>query len=176
MDKLNAQRLPDTDAEAWLSALFDGELGPDESKRGIAHAVKEAEAARLWAEYSLIGDVMRGCKLERPGFNARIRAALAEEPTVLAPMPAAPEHHRPYYMMAAAAAVAAIAWTVIYVSPQGGGEPAVTVAANDIPATVARASNNEAQPYLAAHQDYAYAVADEPEMRFTQVSLAGGGQ
>ncbi|MDD4880530.1 MAG: sigma-E factor negative regulatory protein [Gallionellaceae bacterium] len=176
MDKLNAQRLPDTDAEEWLSALFDGELDPDESKRGIVRAGKEADAARLWAEYSLIGDVMRGCRVERPGLNARILAALAEEPTVLAPMPAEPVHHRPYYLMAAAAAVAAIAWTVIYVSPQGGGEPAVTVAANDVPATVALASNNDAQPYLAAHQDYAYAVAGEPEMRFTQVSLAGGGQ
>ena len=34
----------------------------------------------------------------------------------------------------------------------------------------------EVMSYLAAHQDYAYAVAGAPEMRFTNVSLAGEGR
>lgn len=173
MDKLNAQRQPDPDAEEWLSALFDGELGPEESKRGIVRAGKDDEVARRWSEYSLVGDVMRGCQVGRSDLNARIRAALAEEPTVLAPMPARQDGHHPYYWMAAAAAVAAITWTVLNVSPLGGGEPAMTVAANDVQANLAQVSNNEAQPYLSAHQDYAYAVSGEPEMSFTRVSLAG---
>ena len=175
MSELNTLRKPDASADDWVSALFDGELDAEASKQAVARLGKDARAVRSWAEYSLIGDAMRGCASGRGSdLDARIRAALAEEPTLLAPMPARPETHRPYYL-AAAAAVAAIAWGVLSLSPRGD-EPALPVALDNVPAGVAPASNDEAQPYLAAHQDYAYAVAGDAEMRFTQVSLAGGGR
>lgn len=178
MVKQNALRTPetDTDADEWLSALFDGELNGDASKRAVARIGKDADSIRRWSEYSLIGDVMRGCPTGKPDLSARIRAALAEEPTVLAPMPPAPDAYRPYYWAAAAAAAAAIAWTVLSVSPQAGGEPALPVAVNGHPDAAAPASNSEVQAYLAAHQDYAYAVSGDPEMRFTKVSLVGDGR
>lgn len=177
MTELNAMRKPDADEETWLSALFDGELETETAKRHLAHL--DPDAARRWADYSLIGDALRGCGGRRPDLTARIGAALADEPTVLAPMAAKHDTPRPYYLAAAAAAVAAIAWGVLSMSPQEGAGPIAPVAVNApanavTPATLASASNDEAQPYLAAHQDYAYAVAGEPEMRFTQVSLAGG--
>ncbi|NTV94823.1 MAG: sigma-E factor negative regulatory protein [Thiobacillus sp.] len=175
MSELNALRKPEADADDWLSALFDGELDAESSKRAVSRLGKDADAARRWQEYSLIGDALRGCAVERPDLNARIRAALAEEPTILAPMPAKPDSHRPLYLAAAAAAVVAIAWGVLSMTPQGNA-PAVPVALNGAPASALVASNDDAQPYLAAHQDYAYAVAGEPEMRFTQVSLAGGSR
>jgi hypothetical protein len=45
----------------------------------------------------------------------------------------------------------------------------VVVAANEV-------TPSQVMPYLAAHQDYAYAVVSEPEMRFTRVSLQGDGR
>lgn len=175
MSELNALRKPEADADDWLSALFDGELDDEASRHAVSRLGKDAAADRRWSEYSLIGEALRGGALERPDLTARIRAALAEEPTVLAPLPARADHHRPYYLMAAAAAVAAIAWGVLSLAPEGNA-PAVPVAMNTAPAGILPAANDEAQPYLAAHQDYAYAVAGDPEMRFTQVSLAGGGR
>lgn len=175
MDKLNALHTPETSTDEWISALLDGELDAEESKRALSRLGKEAEATLRWSEYSLIGDVMRGCRVERPDLAARISAALAEEPTILAPMPAAPAAYRPYYWLAAAAAVVAITWTVLSVSPEAG-MPAVPVAANEQPELGGLAANGEAQAYLAAHQDYAYAVVGEPEMRFTKVSLVEAGR
>lgn len=175
MSKLNALRESNASAGEWVSALFDGELDPEASKRAVAGLGKDAEMERLWQEYSLIGDVLRGHPAAGGDLRSRISAALADEPTVLAPLPNKSDMYRPLYLAAAAAAVAAIAWGVLSVSPQGG-EPAVPVAVNSAPAGVTLAANDDVQPYLAAHQDYAYAVADEPEMRFTQVSMAGGSR
>jgi sigma-E factor negative regulatory protein RseA len=173
MNRLNAVHTPETDVDEWISALLDGELDAEESKRGLARIGKEADAARLWSEYHLIGDVLRGCEVGNGDFGARFRAALEAEPTVLAPMPAAPDARRPYYWMAAAAAVTAITWSVLSLSPHTGSNPAVPVAANSEPAMVAAVSGNEVQAYLAAHQDYAYAVVGEPEMHYTKVSAVG---
>lgn len=173
MTDLNAVRRPEPDAEAWLSALYDGELEGAESKHLLARLGKDADAARRWSEYSLIGDAMRGCRVGQDELGQRIRAALADEPTVLAPMPAAESAQRPYYWAAAAAAVAVIAWGVLSLSPQGGREPAFPVAANDAKAHGQAASSEAVSAYLAAHQDYAYAVVGEPEMSVTKVSLAG---
>lgn len=171
MNELHALRKPDADSDDWLSALHDGELEAEAAQRALARLGQDAGAQARWSEYSLIGDLMRGCTPGRPDFADRVRAALAEEPTVLAPLPAAVDR-RPYYYAAAAAAVAAIAWGVLSTTPLSGDTPALPVAANDVPAS----PHDELRPYLAAHQDYAYAVAGDTDMRFTQVSLAGGGR
>lgn len=168
MDTMKAQDTMAPGAEERISALFDGELGGEEAKRMLGR-LGDAES-RAWAEYSLIGDVLRGCPSNRPDLGARIRTALAEEPTVLAPMPAkaAPEP-RQVYWMAAAAAVTAIAWTVLSLAPQPEAGAPMPVATTGIP--VAQAANTTVQAYLDAHQDYAYAVVAEPDMRYSQVSL-----
>lgn len=169
MDTMKAQDTMAPGVEDRISALFDGELGDEEAKRALGR-LGEAES-RAWAEYSLIGDVLRGCHTERPDLGARIRAALADEPTVLAPMPVkAATEPRQVYWMAAAAAVTAIAWTVLSLAPQPESGTSVPVAAAGIP--VAQAANTAVQAYLDAHQDYAYAVVAEPDMRYSQVSLA----
>lgn len=176
MEKVNTLRARDTSEDDWVSALFDGEFDADEGRRAVVRLGKDADAARLWSEYSLIGDAMRGCLAERPELGQRIRAALADEPTVLAPAPVASGSGRTYYWMAAAAAVAAISWGVLSVSPETGTAPVLPVAANTEPGMASPVETGEVMSYLAAHQDYAYAVVGAPEMRFTNVSLAGEGR
>ncbi len=186
--------------EEWVSALLDGELEDAEAGRGLARLGKDDSAHAVWSEYALIGDIMRGCAADSARLDSRFRAALAAEPTVLAPLPANRDTRRPFYWMAAAAAVAGITWSVLSVAPPPDG-PALPVAvtspaegaaglasdsfadsatnsvANSVPNTAAGdAPTHHVMPYLAAHQDYAYAVVSEPEMRFTQVSLREAGR
>lgn len=173
MNKLNAVTNPDTRPEEWVSALLDGELEADESRQAISSLGKDALASRRWAEYSLIGDVMRGCATDATGLHARVRVALADEPTILAPLPAAKPDHQPFYWMAAAAAVAAITWGVLSVTPQTG--QVAPMAANAGP-TATPVAANDVMPLLAAHQDYAYAVVSDPDMKFTPIAASEGGR
>jgi negative regulator of sigma E activity len=169
----------DAASETWLSALMDGELDDDEAGRAIGRLSKDADALRIWSEYGLIGDAMRGCVQDTSSLDMRIKAALAAEPTILAPV--AKPNRQPVYWAAAAAAVAAITWTVLSVAPVNPGVP---VAANGLmapstqaapvqPATAQDVASNEVAPYLEAHQDYAFMVAGEPDMHITKVSLSG---
>jgi sigma-E factor negative regulatory protein RseA len=178
MTDLNAVRrnAPEADIhpDDWLSALYDGELDDEVSKQRLLSLGKETEAARRWSEYSLIGDVLRGCPIGQDGLGKRISAALAEEPTVLAPMPAAASAPRRYYWAAAAATVAVMAWGVLSLSP--GGEPAYPVAASDSVAHGQATSMEGVNAYLAAHQDYAYAVSGESDMHVVKVSLVGANR
>ena len=68
-----------------ISALMDGELDPQESGRAIGVCCKDADAARLWEEYHLIGDALRGEAGSNSTVAARVAKALAAEPTVLSP-------------------------------------------------------------------------------------------
>ena len=68
-----------------ISAFMDGELGDDEVD-GQVRRLKSDEHAADWATYHLIGDVLRGERTQlSAGFTGRFSAALAQEPTVLAP-------------------------------------------------------------------------------------------
>jgi sigma-E factor negative regulatory protein RseA len=180
---LAANVVPESDMEheAWLSALLDGEQDDDEVMRSIERVGKETSSARRWREYCLIGDAMRGCMMADDSLESRIKAALAAEPTVLAPVPKG--HHHPAYWAAAAMAVVAITWTVLSVAPVGqNNNKGVPVAVNAVPTQPKPAGNvrdvaqNDVSPYLAAHQDYAFAVVGEPDMNITPVSLNEGSR
>lgn len=180
--------MPESDMEhdAWLSALLDGELADDEVMRSVERVGKEASSSRRWREYCLIGDAMRGCMAADARLEDRIKAALAAEPTVLAPVPKG--HHHPTYWAAAAMAVVAITWTVLSVAPVGPGR-GVPIAASGVPVAAntptglaksavkpREVAQNDVSPYLAAHQDYAFAVVGEPDMNITPVSLNEGAR
>lgn len=174
------QRPQEAESDEWLSALLDGELDDDEAGWAVARLGKDADAMRTWSEYSLIGDAIRGCAEDTSGLERRVKAALAAEPTILAPV--AKQNRQPVYWVAAAAAVAAITWTVLSVAPVNQG---VQMAANTVapvpqvavqPASVQEMASNDVAPYLAAHQDYAFAVAGEPDMHITPVSLDEGAR
>ncbi|GAA4498668.1 sigma-E factor negative regulatory protein [Pseudaeromonas paramecii] len=69
-----------------ISALMDHQLSDD---KWLADLLKEPAQAQTWSRYHLIGDALRD---ELPArmpldFTDKVMAALAEEPTVLAPRP-----------------------------------------------------------------------------------------
>jgi negative regulator of sigma E activity len=147
--------------EQWLSALIDGELSDDMARQTLKR-LDHAATGQL-ADYLAIGDAMRGLP-EQPGdFTRRVMAALENEPVVLAPM-RKPATHRPVLWLAAAT-VAAISWGLWPISPHN--EAAAPEAALQQAATPIA----DAQPYLAAHQDFAQALPSTPEMHFTKVAL-----
>ncbi|NWG86743.1 MAG: sigma-E factor negative regulatory protein [Hydrogenophilaceae bacterium] len=158
-----------TDAEDWLSALIDGELGDQATPDQIRRVARDAAMQARWSEYCLIGDAMRGLPHTASRVPARVRAALAEEPTLLAPV-ARPVRKQPALWLAAAAAVAAVTWMVLNAAPT-----------NDLPVQMAAQPVSQPAPlqmagvdvtdYLAAHQDYAQALTSTPEMHFSRATL-----
>ncbi len=172
MNKLNLVTAPDTRSEEWVSAMLDGELETDDCLQAISRLGKDASASRRWAEYCLIGDVLRACPQDSAGLGARLQAALAEEPTIVAPLPSPTIERRPLYWVAAAAAVAAITWGVLHSTPETG--PAIPVAVLATPAEPSPVAANDVMPLLAAHQDYTYAVVSDPDMKFTAIAASEG--
>jgi sigma-E factor negative regulatory protein RseA len=172
MNESNAMKKTAPEGDDWLSPLMDGEL-PEEAARSAAVRLGKDEAARQrWAEYALVGDALRHQAGATGPVMARFRAALAEEPTVLAPAPSKRAAAPRVLWLAAAATVAGITWTVLNAVPEAGLAVPVAMA----PAGVVGPAAGEVAPYLAAHQDYAHAVIAPPEMQFTRVSLAEGGR
>jgi negative regulator of sigma E activity len=146
-----------------LSALIDGELSDDMAQRSIKQLGQSAgERARI-AEYLAIGDALRGLNAQPSDFTRRVMAALENEPVVLAPVPKA-SNRRPALWLAAAT-MAAITWGLWQSGPRD--DVNVPLAALQQPAS----QSVEAQPYLAAHQDFAQAVISAPEMHFSKASL-----
>jgi len=92
-----------------ISALMDGEL-TDEEFAGRIQQLKSEEGAEDWRTYHLIGDVLRGDTMFSSGFADKVQAAVAAEPTILAPASVRkPPRSIQRYAMAAAASVAGIA-------------------------------------------------------------------
>ena len=170
----------DAEQELWLSAMFDGELDDNTATHVMNRMPRDLQAQQRWREYSLIGDAMRGCAADHSRLEKRIKDALAAEPTVLAPV--AKQHRQPVYWAAAAAAVVAITWTVLSVAPVAVDEPG-PLASNAPTSTLLEHSGfaegvaqNDVAPYLSAHQDYAFAVAGDPDMNIRPVSMTEGAQ
>jgi sigma-E factor negative regulatory protein RseA len=67
-----------------LSALVDGELTRDELEQ-VCAALDDAEMRGDWADFVLVGAALRGEGQLNFDVSSRVMAALAEEPTVLAP-------------------------------------------------------------------------------------------
>ena len=71
-----------------ISDIIDQELGSADAGGQINRIAEDADGCRSWRNYHLIGDVIRGdVKTTGPCLIDRVEAALAEEPTVLAPAP-----------------------------------------------------------------------------------------
>lgn len=68
-----------------LSTLMDGELEPDHAESLLRGMRDDPAATAIWAQYHLIGDALRGEPSLAPAMSARLAAALAAEPTILAP-------------------------------------------------------------------------------------------
>jgi len=166
----------------WVSALLDGELDAAAAKRALGRLREDAGAAAAWRDYCRVSDTLHGDCTDSDRFMARFRAALEAEPTVLAPVAARASHAAPVLWTAAAAAMAAITWSVWTAAPTAGVVPSAAsvqaLASADARPAASRAANDAAavdphlQAYLAAHQDYAYAVVSMPDLVVERVSLA----
>jgi sigma-E factor negative regulatory protein RseA len=104
-----------------ISALIDDELEVSELPELTRELATSEELRKLWGRYQLIGDAIRGERID-PGFLRladRVRRTLADEPSVLAPgLSGEIRSHwlKPAAGLAIAASVAAGA--VLLLSPQ----------------------------------------------------------
>jgi len=100
-----------------ISALMDGELDDKAAGLALDALASEGEARDTWRTYHLISDALGKSRMLSDGFSERVAAALAKEPTVLAPRrrPAA-EPRRWVALAAGVAAVSLVGW--LGVAPQ----------------------------------------------------------
>lgn len=140
-----------------ISAMMDSEADGQDAHQAMLRLNDTGDARATWATYHLIGDVMRGDVL--PGFDVsqRVAAAIAQEPTVLAPQRSSRARPLTYALSAAAsvAAIAVVGWMAF--STGNVMSPAVDVAR--APAVVqpearlvSSPSDGQMNEYLLAHQ------------------------
>ena len=163
-----------------LSSLVDGELDPEGTDALLTALCRNSELHGEWVTLHIVGDALRSSEvaaLHAPDFCARVSAALALEPTVLAPR-ASPvrrsgtlrRYLAPGVAVAASAAVIAFVAVPLLQSPTAVAptqQVAVTAAPTSDPtpaevsrraaATVAKARSLDV--YLAAHRELAAGVA-----------------
>lgn len=175
-----------------LSALIDGELDAEQAARVLDALCRDPELQRRWSDLQLVGDALRStevaaCHLD--GFCARVRTALAAEPTVLAPgRPRTLVRRYAVPGAAVAASVAAIAFVALpllrapapemtareSVAPSQLSTPAVTLAdplPAKAPATIANA--RVLDPYFSAHREL---TGGTPLPRATAYLRTGTGE
>jgi len=147
-----------------ISALMDSELDGHEAHQALLRLKDTGSARETWANYHLIGDVMRGETLAAFDISQRIMTALEQEPTVLAPRrsPARPGRTLTYALSAAASisAVAVVGWMAFSTSQIVN--PSVEMARVAPSAQLAQAapeaqlvsspSDGQMNEYLLAHQ------------------------
>ena len=157
-----------------LSALMDGELDRDQARSVIKSLGSDDVSREHWNLYHVIGEALRGDDLGRDqaddGSTASIFAALALEPTILAPkMIKQPVERRTRIALAMAASVITIsAVGLVAVQQQKGQVSAVQlvqqvapqpVAVNKQPPSTAEVRVND---YLVVHRQFSNPGAFQP--------------
>lgn len=154
-----------------ISVLLDGEMDRTEAAAAIAALCADPALRRHWHELHRAGDAMRSdevAAMDAEGFCARVAAAIAAEPTVLAPRAKQAWSGLRLWMpgVAVAASAAAIAFIAV---PLMRAPDTASVAKNSVPAAVstidvanqkqlptiasARGLSPSFNPYLAAHRE-----------------------
>ncbi len=143
-----------------ISALMDSELDGHELHQAMLR-IKDTEQAReSWTTYHLIGDAMRGEAVLAIDVSQRITAAMAQEPTVLAPRLSSVRASRTLtYALSAAASISAVA-VVGWMAFSTGNivNPTVEMARAPVAQPVIEAqlvsspSDGQMNEYLLAHQ------------------------
>src|SRR4051812_12299601 len=110
-----------------ISVLMDGELEDGSAAQVIDVLASRSEtgddARDAWRAYHLISDALGKSRMLSAGFSERVEAALAVEPTVLAPRRAggAGESRRWVALAAGGAAGSPLGW--VWVAPPGAALP-----------------------------------------------------
>ena len=178
-----------------LSSLIDGELDAHETAAVLDALCRDAELQRRWSDLQLVGDALRSTEVAAchvDGFCARVRNALADEPTILAPRAVRPRLRR-YAIpgVAVAASVAAIAFIAVPLlrapaievaaqkqSPAFAAAPVVANADHQqgqaaSKAAAAIANARALDPYFAAHREL---TAGTPLPRATAYLRTSAGE
>jgi sigma-E factor negative regulatory protein RseA len=144
-----------------ISRLMDGEVDVQEFARLCAE-MKSPDAVNTWVCNHVIGDQLRGAHGVSTRFTTRFCAALAAEPTMLAPQSAqrgrtAQVATAAWAVAATLAAVTVVGWTAFSMVDA----PPTAVAKAREAATVRAAQIKPDLPadYLIAHQEYSPSTA-----------------
>ena len=158
-----------------ISMLMDGELDERDAQGQFQRLKDDPELLRGWHAYHLVGDALRGERPLSAGFNERLAARMASEPTVLAPR-RGPTRRAATYALSAAASVSAVAlvgWAAFVNHPLAPTSPTAQPLAST-PAVIAPVSVPAASPqpqlasvpsegkmneYLIAHQEFSPSTA-----------------
>lgn len=129
------------DSEA-LSSLLDGELDGEESQSMMAALCTDPGLRSNWIAFHVVGDALRSSEVaagHSAGFCERVAAAIAQEPTVLAPAAARTRgaRLRRYGLPGLAVAASAAVLGFVVVPMMQTPSPAVQQAALPAPSTAA---------------------------------------
>ena len=158
-----------TENREWLSALADNELHGRELQRGLDALLQDPALRQRWAHYHAIHEAMHGGSSLELGsrLQQRVSAALAQEPTVLAPRRKPQGWVRQAAGLAVAASVTGVAILGIQHLNQDPAAPGIVptlVASQNQAVNVAQAESPSAPrewqysdqlaPYLVNHNEY----------------------
>lgn len=143
-----------------VSAMVDGELGPQESHAFLARIKSSPEWRDDWATYHLIGDALRQLPALSGHFEQQLMQRLADEPTILSPRRSAIVK-RPLVALSAAASIVAItfaAWQST--QPQLDlNAPAQLADNRNLPSASDKQYRRNVGEYLIVHQEYSPSIA-----------------
>ena len=161
-----------------ISRLMDGELDDVEFERCCAE-LRSEDARRTWMCYHVIGDHLRGAHGRSTRFSARFSAALATEPTVLAPPPRQRTTQPATFAWAVAATVAAVTvvgWTAFSMIDVPPSVVAKAREAVSLRAAQVKPPAEVPPEYLLAHQEYSPAVAIPGGGHYLRAATATGSE
>lgn len=147
-----------------ISALMDGELDARELHEPLTALRDDANARDAWRTYHLISDALQGRALMTTDCLPRVAARLAQEPSLMGPLPSdvrAPQRPRWYAPAALAASVAAVAlvgWVALAPPPQVVPIPLAKAPAAAQPVQAKEPARlpltSASRDYLLAHQAF----------------------
>jgi sigma-E factor negative regulatory protein RseA len=150
-----------------VSAFMDGEVGDDEVAAQVARLKQDPALRERWATYHLIGDALRGeasvsAFTGTPEFAQRFSAALAQEPTVLAPRAPVRSHKARRVAISLAASfggVALVAWLAMSNNPFLPEPEKVAEVKTVQPVQAVKSADGAVNDYLLAHQQFSPSTA-----------------
>lgn len=188
-----------------ISRWLDGDIAPHEIDLAMTVLARQ-DGRYCWAEMHFVGDCIRGLENTSPGCADRIRAAIAAEPAIVAPLARQTREareaasHRQRGVIAAmssvgrggrawatAAAVAAVGFvgTVVYkdmMAPAPGSAMTASATAAAAAGVAATAASTVARPgadfmaYEQAHRESADVASLSPMRQYLRPAVIAQGQ
>jgi sigma-E factor negative regulatory protein RseA len=114
-----------------ISCLVDGQLERDDAEALLAAVCSDPKLRSQWQQLHLVGDALRSSEVaahHTPDFCDKVAAALAAEPTVLAPRPVRARQPMRRFILPGIAVAASMAALSFVAVPMLTQPPAATVA------------------------------------------------